>query len=252
MAFNLDQELLLRGIGKGYLKTVTNKFVEITSGQNLKLDVSATLEDVYGGDGLFPKYTFISKKEGTIEIDAADFKASQLGISQGVAYTTTSTKKLNRVIVTKASTTLGTGLTGVTGLVVMSSDTGSTINAVQTGTASVGGVKIDATGAITWDTTVPAGEYIVWFKSDSTNAVQASMLKNAMPEISEFNWMFFPEDENGNKYQIDIYARRVRSDGKLAIDTGRDKASVPKMNVRILDPGDGYDDFCVITITKLP
>ena len=114
-------------------------------------------------------------------------------------------------------------------------------------------VAITNAGAITVGSgvTLDEGEYNVWFRADSSASVAAEMLKNAMPEVSEFTWMFTTEDADGNKYQIDIYARRVRANGELAIETARDSASTPTLTVKILDPGDGRDDFATITITKL-
>ena len=69
--------------------------------------------------------------------------------------------------------------------------------------------------------------------------------------IATFNWMFQTESSDGQKYQVDIYARRVRCDGKFDKETARDKASTPQLTVNILDPGDGHDDFAVITISKM-
>lgn len=77
------------------------------------------------------------------------------------------------------------------------------------------------------------------------------MLKSAMPEVSTLNWMFTTVDKDDNKYQVDVYAKRVRSDGKFAIDTARDKASVQKLVFKILDPGDGNENFATVTITRI-
>ncbi|WP_371380740.1 hypothetical protein [Sporomusa aerivorans] len=247
---DLNQAILLHGIGKGYFETVDGKFLEILSGQTLKLDVAATMEDVYGGDSLFPRYTYISKKEGTIEVDVCDFSLSQVTVGQTVDLDSSTAKRLQRVI-KKATTdtSLGTSLTGVTDVKCMTSD--GTPVVVVAATPGASQVAVSATGEITWGTGITTGEYIFWFKSDSANATKAMLLKNAMPSVAEFSWAFTTEDKEGNKYQVDIYAKRVRGDGKFTIDTARDKASSPKITVKILDPGDGTDEFCSITISKL-
>lgn len=247
----INTPVLLHGIGKGVFRTVSGKVLEIINGQSMKIDVTATTEDVYGGDGLFPLYTYISKKEGTIEIDSADFKLSQVAIAQGTENHTTSNKRVYRVLITKDSEALTTDTLSGVEIICMIAPDGSAQEVVTT--AADDKVAISDTGVITVgdDVTLQDGEYSVWFKANETNAVSAEMLKNAMPEVASFNWMFVTEDSEGNKYQIDIYARRTRSDGQLSIETGRDSASVPKLTVKILDPGDGNDDFAVITITKL-
>lgn len=236
----VNKGLLLHGIGKGVLVTVSNKILEITSAQSMKMDVTATIEDQYGGDSLFPLYTFISKKEGKVEITNAEFKLSQLAIAQGV--TIENGKRTSRVLVKKTDTELisGATMTGVETLTIIAPD----------GTASTD-VKVDETGKLTWETSAVDGEYAIWFKFDDTTAVSASMLKNAMPEVASFTWMFHTESSDGKKYQVDLYARRVRCDGKFNIETSRDKASTPQLTVNILDPGDGRDDFAVITVSEV-
>lgn len=237
-----NKGLLLHGIGKGLLQTVSDKVLEVTSAQSMRMEISATTEDQYGGDSLFPLYTFISKKEGKVEITDAEFKLSQLAIAQGVDLSTSGNKKTARVLVTKSDKELvaGATLSGVELIAVVAPD----------GTASKD-VTVDATGKLTFAETAVAGEYAVWFKADDDTATKASMLKNAMPEVASFNWMFRTESSDGKKYQVDLYARRVRCDGKFNIETSRDKASTPKLTVNILDPGDGRDDFAVITVSEV-
>ncbi len=238
----LNKGLLLHGIGAGVLKSVTNKIAEMTTSQSMKMDITATTEDVYGGDGLFPLYTYISKKEGNVEITNAEFKLSQVQIAQGTKITTGG-KRNYRVLLTKASKNLidGASLTGVETIAVIDPD----------GNDASKNVTVTETGGVTFGEGAAEGEYAVWFKATDANSVRAEMLKNAMPEVATFNWMFTTEDSEGNKYQIDIYARRVRADGELKIETERDKATAPSLKIKILDPGDGHDDFAVVTVTPL-
>lgn len=237
----MNKGILLRGIGKGLLKTVSGKLMEVTTAQTMKLNVSATTEDQFGGDSLFPLYTFISKKEGSVEITNAEFKLSQLAVAQGINVTNTGNKRVQRVIVTKADTKLpGDALTGVEVIAVVGPDGADNKD-----------VTVAENGALTFADTAAEGEYAVWFKATDDTAVKAEMLKNAMPEVATFNWTFQTESSDGEKYQVDLYARRVRCDGKFDIETGRDKASTPQLKVNILDPGDGKEDFAVITISKV-
>ena len=250
MAIDLSKELVIKGIGKGFMNTVTGKFVEVTHGQTLKLDVKATMVDVNGGDSLFPIYTFISKKEGNIEIDAATFSAMQAGIQQAVAVKTTGNKSLNRMILKSTETSLGT-VTGVVEVKCKAPD--GTLLPVELGAGVVaaGGVKVTTTGVVSWGASVPVGEYVFWFKADAADAVEMSMLKSAMPEVCELGWSQTSEALDGGTYKVDIYAKRVRADGGFNLDLANDKATVPKLKFTILDPGDGNESFCSITVTKL-
>lgn len=238
----MNKGLLLRGIGAGVLKSVTGKIAEMTTSQSMSMNITASMEDVYGGDGLFPLYTYIAKKEGNVEIKNAEFKLSQVQMTQGTKITTGS-KRNYRVLLTKEDKQLikDVSLTGVEVIAVVGPD-GQDVSAA---------VTVTDAGAVTFGEAAVEGEYAVWFKATDANSVRAEMLKNAMPEVSTFNWMFTTEDSDGNKYQIDIYARRVRADGELKIETERDKASTPSLKIKILDPGDGHDDFAVVTVTPL-
>ena len=239
----LNKGLLLHGIGAGVLKSVTGKIAEMTTSQSMNMNITATTEDVYGGDGLCPLYTYISKKEGTVEITNAEFKLSQVQIAQGTNITTTGNKRNYRVLITKDDKQLIKDgvLSDVEVIAVIGPD----------GNDASAAVTVTDTGTVTFGDDADAGEYAVWFKATDANSVKAEMLKNAMPEVATFNWMFTTEDSEGKKYQIDIYARRVRADGELKIETARDKATTPSLKIKILDPGDGHDDFAVITITPL-
>ena len=247
---DLTKELVFHSPGQGYVETVSGKIAEIIYGQDIKFDVKATMTDVDGGNGLFPIYTFISKKEGSVEISNAVFSLAQSGIMQAVEYTTTNVLKNNRILATLATTTLGTGLTGVTDVKVIGSD-GTQLAVTQSGTAAANGVDVSATGAVTWGASVPAGEYKIWFRSISANSTKSGMLKNAMPEVCSFSWILPGEDLEGKTYQVDLYAKRVRADGSFTIDAKKNQASVSKLTMKILEPGDGTDDFATITVTQI-
>ena len=247
---DLSKELVFHEVGNGYLETVTGKVVDITYGQDMKFDVKATLTDVEGGASLFPIYTFISKKEGSITINSATFSLSQAGIGQAIAYTTSNILKNGRVIATLATSTLGASLTGVTNVVCLNSN-GEKIVVSQTGTAATDGVDVSATGAILWGATVPAGEYKFFFRSVAATATMAGLLKNDMPEVASFSWTLTTEDLDGIKYQVDIFAKRVRADGSFTIDAKKNSATVPSLQLKILDPADGTDNFATITVSKV-
>ncbi len=247
----LNTPVLLHGIGKGVFETVSGKVLECSTAQSMKLNVTTSSEDVYAGDSLFPTYTYITQKEGTIEIQNADFKLSQLEIAQGTNTSTSGNKRSYRVLITKDATKLmEDALTGVEVIAMIAPD-GTKVSVEETEGDEV--VSISNTGvvAIGANVVMQDGEYVVYFKADDANAVSAEMLKNAMPEVATFNWMFTTESSAGEKYQIDLYARRTRSNGEFSIETARDSASTPTLTVNILDPGDGHDDFAVITITKI-
>lgn len=245
-----NKPLVFHGIGQGVFETVSGKVLEITEAQSMTINVTASTEDVYGGDGLFPLLTYLTNKEGSIEITNATFKLSQLAISQDVEYKATS-KRLYRALITKDSNKLSDA--SLTGVEVTNMIAPSGQKVVLGDAAADDVVYISPTGTVEVGTSVSMedGEYSVWYKADDTSSITASMLKNAMPEVSSFRWKFIPEALDGNKYQIDIYAKRTRANGEFSIDTSRDSASTPTLTVNILDPGDGNDDFMEITISKI-
>ena len=239
----VNKPVLLHGIGSGILKTVTGKVLVFKTSQSMKMNVTASTEDVYGGDGLFPLYTYLSKKEGSIEVQDADFKLSQLAAAQQVEYVSEKNKRLHNVLITASDTILPGGTYNDVEVVSVVAPNGDDV---------ADKVKVDKDGKITFASGYTIeGEHDVWFKAADDTAVSAEMLKNAMPEVAELNWKFVTESQNGDKYQIDIHARRVRSNGEFNIETARDSASTPTLKLNILDPGDGQDDFAKITVSKL-
>ena len=250
MAFNLSKNMVLHNPGTGYLLTKSGIFNEVTYGQKAAFDITSTLVDVEGGDSLFPIYTFISKKAGKITIDSATFSLSQASVANVVTTTTTGLKKLNRVLVASTATSLGT-YTSVSDVIAVAPD-GTQVTVTQTGTAATANeIDVSTSGAILWGTGITAGEYTFWFKSTAdTDSASMGMLKNAMPEVSSFAWKIEGAELDGDLYQIDIYAPRVRADGSFKIDVAKATASVPQLVLNILDPGDGTDDFMTITVSK--
>lgn len=236
----VNKPVLLHGIGKGILITVSGKVLVFKTSQSMKLNVTASTDDVYGGDGLFPLYTYLTQKEGTIEIQDADFKLSQLAAAQQITYETTSQKRLMNKIVTKTDTSLGDDLAGV-----------ALVKCVGENGEPSTDVTVSDTGAITFSTSAGTGEYDLWYTVTETNAVTAEMLKNEMPEVAELYWKFTTEAQDGTKFQVDIHAPRVRSNGEFNIETARDSASTPTLTLNILDPGDDTENFASITLTQL-
>ena len=54
--------LVLYGVGEAYLLSGDGKVTaKLGSLQDMAIEVSATMEDVFGGDGLFPIFNFIKK-----------------------------------------------------------------------------------------------------------------------------------------------------------------------------------------------
>lgn len=250
MSFDLTKNLVLHHVGDGYLKTKSGVFNEITYGQKVAFDISSTLVDVEGGDSLFPIYTFISKKAGKITIDSATFSLSQASIASVSSLYTTSLSKLNRLLLPSTATSLG-AYTGVKDVIAVDPN-GTSITVTQKGTsAAANQIDVSTTGAILWGTGITAGEYKFWFKADApTEAVSMGMLKNAMPEVSEFAWRIEGAELDGDLYQVDVYAPRVRADGSFKIDVARGNASVPQLVLNILDPGDGTSDFMKIVVSR--
>ena len=63
-------------------------------------------------------------------------------------------------------------------------------------------------------------------------------------------WRIDGAELDGDYYQVDIYAPRVRADGSFKLDVAKSTASVPQLVLNILDPGDGTDDFMKIVVSK--
>jgi hypothetical protein len=255
MALNLNTSVVLVGIGQGMLIATTGEMFEITKGQNLSLQITATDEKVYGGDSLYPFFTFLKEKGGKISIDDATFNVNQLKVTQNATLNNTTAKKYTRDELTVASGTASqlTATSGVdiTSVVCYNKTTGAPVIRVASAPAT-GQFMVTAAGVITFASTQTAQTFVFsYYVTDATATASAIVMTNAIPGFSELRWKLTTQDEAGNLYDINLRAKKVKTSGTFNLDFGRGKASVQKLEFEVYEPADGSKEFIEVSITDL-
>ena len=73
------KNLVLHGVGEAFLLSGDGKVsAKLGSLQDMTIEVTATMEDVFGGDGLFPIYNYIKEKSASFKFKNACFESLRL------------------------------------------------------------------------------------------------------------------------------------------------------------------------------
>lgn len=246
-----NKDIIIRGIGKGFIRDkITGKVLYWDKGQTLNVELNTSSEDVYGGDGLAPIYTYATQVEGTVTFTNATFKANQLSFMLASEISTTGVKSKDIVDITKSTTQLGSGeLTNVKVLYVTDPD-GEIIQCTQTGTAQANQIDISDTGEVQFGTSTKEGTYRVLYEYDATGT-QTVVLADSLPNPVEVHIVFYPEDLDGNKKVMNIDIPHARCDGNVTFETGRDSAGTPELVFKILKQED-LKNTMTITVSDMP
>lgn len=248
---NNNKDLILHGIGKGIIRdTSTGKVLSWDKGQTLNIQLNTSSEDVYGGDSLFPIFTYATQTESTITFTNATFKPNQLGFMLSSNTTDTGVRSKEFVDITKSSTKLSEAeLTNVTVLIVTDPD-GNVMEFTQTGTAQSNKIDISTTGEIKFGDSTKEGTYNVLYEYDS-NGIQTTVLANSLPNPVEVHIIFYPEDIDGNKKVMNIDIPYARCDGNVTFETGRDSATTPELVFKVLKKQD-LAQTMTVTVSDAP
>lgn len=257
MAVSPNTSLVLNGVGSGMLISATGEAFEITKGQNMTFEITVSEEKVYGGDSLFPFYTFIKEKGGRVSIDDAVFNLNQLKMTQNATLNTSTAKKHFREELVVSADTSGQ-LTVVTAnvvpgdVVIYNKDTGVVLTNVGSDTPDTATeYKITAAGAITFGLAVSGTFVVDGYATDATGSASATIMSNTFPGAVEIRWNLDTQDESGSPYRVSFRAKKAKCSGRANLDFKRGTASVQKLEFEILEPADGSKEFCTVVVTDL-
>jgi len=248
--------LAITGVGSGMLISTAGDIVEIIKGQDLSLSLTSTDEKIYGGDSLYPIFSFVKEKGGKVTISDATFYLNQLKVTQNATVNTTTAKKYVReeIVVSAATAATLANVTGVdyTSIVCYNKSTGVGVTNVGVGTPTTAvQFKGTALGAITFGLAVTGTYVFSYYVTDATATASATVATNLLPVNSELRWKLVTQDLSGNSYEINLRAKNVRTSGSFNMDFKRGTASVSKLEFEILQPTDGSTDFVEVSVTDI-
>lgn len=250
---NSTNELVLHGVGKGLVVYQDGSTVPFTNAQSVSIEISSTDEDVYGGDGLFPIFSFIKEKGGSLKITNATTSIKHLEVTQGAEVTTTEAKALMvSDVKTPASGTCTLSKTAgidVSTVTCVKQATGEALTRVETDPAE-GQFSVTEAGVVKVnDGVTEALDFSYCYTSNK--AISAKLATNAIPGVVEYRHHLVTEDVNGKKYNVFFRVYQAKCSGSFQFNMERGTASAPSLEFKLLDPKREDNAFLDYTIEEV-
>ena len=239
MAEKVDtKNLVLTGVGTAYLLGADGKINAVLGKmQSMKIEITSTIQDVYGGDGLFPIFNFIKEKSANFKFKNAVFDLDVVATSQGTTVATGSIALGHEEFT--LSGTIHT-LTNVTGLdldtVVITAD-GTTLTKVADASTGTASYAITEAGAITFTSDVTGKAIVADYVYTDTNGQTVDVLTNSVPGYVQLRHESQPTElKNGKKVVLTTIIYKARCEGGLSLDYSRGEAVAPELTFKSVDP----------------
>lgn len=250
---NSTTALVLHGVGKGLVVYQDGTTVPFTDAQDISIEISATDEDVYGGDGLFPILSFIKEKGGSLKITNATTTIDHLKLTQGAEVATENAQAfMFSDVKTPASGTCTLAKTAgidVESVTCVVKATGKALTRV-TGAPEAGQFAVTDVGVVTVAADVTdALEFSYFYTSDK--AVSAKLTTNAIPGVIEYRHHLVTEDVDGTKYNVYFRVYKAKCSGSFTFNMQRGTASAPSLEFKLLDPKRDDGAFIDYTIEEV-
>jgi len=242
----------INGVGSGYLLGSDGSLLPLMEMQDMTIDISSTMEQIYGGDGLFALSTFVKEKSASFTFTNAAFSLDMLKVGQG-ATVSEGGEVFGRDEITIAG---GSGSLTVTSKVDVSSvivvdEYGKPFSKVESNPAA-GQFAVTTGGVLTFASQDNGKIVNVRYIYTDKDAETASILTTSVPGFVELQHISAPlEQPDGEVIEVHTRVFKARSDGKIQIDFKRGAAFAPKMTFQSLDPQRKDKGFVSIVIKKL-
>ena len=208
--------LVLHGVGEALLLDANGKVsTTLARLQSMTVEITAEMEDVYGGDSLFPFFNYIKSKSATFKFKDATMNMNVLAVTQGSELTEGGEVCATEdVVVTEDSAQLEakTGVE-VDSVIVRNGD--ETLKRV-TGTPKTGEYSVSETGRLTFatdefeDETELRVSYIHKVELGTSVHIKTSDI----PNFVELRHVSNPTElEDGRVVQAHIRVYKARCDG---------------------------------------
>lgn len=241
------------GTGRAMLINTDGTVTPLGELQDMTVEISATMENVYGGDSMFPVFSFIKEKSAQFTFTHASFGLDFLKIAQGATINTGAELfKDETVTVANGSANLSVTSGVITSsVIVVDLGTGTPLKRV-TGTPMGNEFSVTTGGVLTFNSASNGKSYLVSYSYTSANAYSADILTTSVPGFVElYHTSGILEQPNGKKIRVYTHIYKARCDGKLNIDFKRGTAYAPKLTFQSLDPQRGDNKFVSVSIEEL-
>lgn len=231
-ALNRKENFFIEGSGKAII-TSDKGGLELIHLQDMSLELSSTMENIYGGESNFSLYSYQSERSGKVTFTNASMNIDILSLSQGVGLDPKAVLFGDATVTTDTDGKFTITLTGTgsqidwTSVVVTKDSDGTRLN-LESGSGTEGSV-----GSSNANTKVN----VFYTYVTSTNAVGTSMFTTSVPGyVTLYHKSKAMKQKNGRIIRIFTTIFRARSDGSLTIDFKHKNAFAPELTFEIVDP----------------
>ena len=226
------ENFFIEGSGKAFI-TSDKGALQLVHLQDMSLELSSTMENIYGGESNFSLYSYQSERGGKVTFTNASMNIDILSLTQGVELDSKVVLFKDEVITTDANgdftlTLPNTGdqIDWSTVVVTKESD-GSKLD-VTPGSGTTG--ELGVTNA---NTTIN----VFYTYVTQTNAIGTSVFTTSVPGyVTIYHRSKAMKQKNGRIIRIFTTIFRARSDGSLTIDFKHKTAFAPELTFEIVDP----------------
>ena len=274
MALSKSQNFFVEGSGTAHVMD-DNNVLSLSHLQDMTLELTSTMENIYGGEGNFALYSYNTEKGLKVNFTNASWNLDILNLTQGV------TSNENTSVFTEEKVTVGTasgtGLPGIGGIktshhgdvdftapiMIYASD--NTVVFAYDGEKITNGTATLGTGAsASYDVKLPTSYsgttltavYNYTLKpTDKINGISSSLYTTGVPGFVTIHHRSKPmKQKDGRIIRLFTTIYRARCDGNLTINLKHKNAFAPELAFEVIDPerADGkYMVFGIIDTTEL-
>lgn len=230
--------LVLYGVGEAYLLSGDGKVTaKLGSLQDMAIEVSATMEDVFGGDGLFPIFNFIKEKSASFKFKNACFDLGIVAASQGEAVSDGAFAFGHEEITKKASANKLAVTTGIDVDSVIAVADGVALTRMET-ISGKNGFSVSASGALDFTSDITDSKTIVLdYVYTVTDGSTVDVKTTSVPGYVELRHTSQPTElPNGKRAVLTTRVYKARCEGGLSLNYARGEATAPELTFKSVDP----------------
>jgi len=251
----MGKKMIIKGVGTMLAKKVVgggSEVVTLGTLQDLKISFNVDIEDIFGGDSLFPIDNLVKSK--SIEITATDAKfdlsALQLMLGSEIEEDKQDTLWVLNEVKTVADGTNGTATAGVATLnfgSTLASDPEITVRINNTNklliqvpysadtAVSAGSFMLASNGTVYFDSSLVGKEVVISYKR-SEKVDMASILADEVPFPVRIihHGSFLQKDGVFRGIETELFACRAK--GAFTINAQRATANASEISLAVIDP----------------
>ncbi len=233
-----SKNLVLYGIGTAYLLGADGKVqAKLGSLQNMTIEITSTIEDVFGGDSLFPIFNFIKEKGANFKFTNACFDLGVVAASQGVPENTGGIALGHEELTISEGSAQLAATSGVDVDSVMVMHNGESLKNVDSVAGATKSFTVTNGGVLEFSNDV-TGTVVVDYVFNVTDGTTVDVLSTSVPGYVQLRHESFPTElPDGRKAVLTTIVYKARCEGGLSLDYSRGEAVAPELSFKSVDPG---------------